>query len=75
MPEENFEIPSDWLTAREAAAKVPGGAMTVSGMTAILRDGKVKAVKRGERWWVDPVSLAAYVPERSTRKRISAKLP
>jgi hypothetical protein len=43
-------------------------------MSNLLRLGKVRAVKRGGVWWVDPKSLAAYQPERSTRARISQKL-
>jgi hypothetical protein len=69
----NFSIPADWLTTAEAASAAPGGAMTKSGMSHLLRTGKVKAVKRANRWWVDPASLAAYEPERGTRARIGKK--
>lgn len=71
----NFKIPDDWLTAREAAKIAPGGAMTTSNMTNLLRRRKIKGHKRNDQWWVDPVSLKAYRPERSSRQRISAKLP
>ena len=67
------QIPADWLTVQEAADAAPGGAMTAANMTYLLRLSKIRGMKRGGRWWVDPVSLAAYVPGRSSRERVGVR--
>lgn len=64
---------TEWLSASEAAAKAPGGAMTVSNITALLRRGVIKGVKRGKIWFVDPESLQQYRPAQGNRPRISRK--
>ncbi len=48
----------DWLSVDEAAEK---SGYHPNYIRRKIRDGEIKAEKKGLMWWVDPDSLAAFV--------------
>ena len=57
------------LTVQEAAQQIPGGAVSEAYIRLLIKDKRLVAQKVGRQWFVDPQSLAEFVPDARGRKR------
>lgn len=57
------------INVKEAAAILPGGAVSEQHIRKLCQDGRIKAKKVGRDWRVDKASVLAYRPEKRTRAR------
>ena len=57
------------ISVKEAAQILPGGAVSEQYIRALIKQGKIKAVKFSKVWKVDKASVLAFRPEKSTRSR------
>jgi excisionase family DNA binding protein len=62
--------PTMWLTTSEAAER---GGVTASQIRRLCEAGKIRSVKRGYTWFIDPDDLQRWISEEKGRRKRSAK--